>query len=104
MMEPPCVRDARARGGGAAERPGFMQRRSPGGTVARALACGGTGPEQSTGGGWHCPCNLLSRPMSENAPPPRPPHFLKQIVEADNASARWSVWQPADIKPGGAQR
>lgn len=32
---------------------------------------------------------------------PRPPHFLEQIVEADNASRAWGVWTPAEAAAGG---
>jgi glutaminyl-tRNA synthetase len=35
---------------------------------------------------------------------PRPRHFIEQMIDADNASARWGVWEPGEITPGGAQK
>jgi glutaminyl-tRNA synthetase len=33
-----------------------------------------------------------SSPSSKPAPEPRPPHFVEQIIDADNAAKKWGVW------------
>src|SRR5438105_4757311 len=30
-------------------------------------------------------------------------HFLEEIVERDNASGKWGVWRPDEVKGGGGQ-
>lgn len=51
----------------------------------------------------------MSDPTSSNpaspspaSPAPRPPHFIEQIIDADNASGKWGVWTAQDAGPGEA--
>ena len=34
--------------------------------------------------------------------PSRPPHFIRQLIEADNQSGKWGVWSPFDAGPAAA--
>ncbi|MBY0261694.1 MAG: hypothetical protein K2Q20_05090, partial [Phycisphaerales bacterium] len=34
--------------------------------------------------------------------PARPPHFIRQMIDADNQSGKWGVWSPFDSGPAGA--